>query len=66
MDIVERLRDDFAIGYETRLEAADEIERLRRLVKVLLDNDPNDMAADAVTVLMVWREEARAALKEGE
>ena len=43
-----------------------ENERLRRLIKVLLDNDPDDMAADAVTVLMVWREEARAALKEKE
>ena len=40
----------------------DEIHRLRDLVQTLLDNDPDDMAADGVTVLMVWRIEARAAL----
>jgi hypothetical protein len=36
-----------------------ENEKLRRLVRVLLENDPDDMAADAVTVLDVWRKEAR-------
>lgn len=33
-----------------------------RLVECLLNEDPNDMAADAVTVLDVWRERARAFL----
>jgi hypothetical protein len=35
MDIVERLRDQFDVYDETKLEAADEIERLRQLVKEL-------------------------------
>ena len=33
-----------------------------RLVKILLENDPQDMAADAVTVLDVWRKEVREVL----
>jgi hypothetical protein len=32
--------------------------KLERLVEILLENDPDDMAADAVTVLDVWRKEA--------
>jgi hypothetical protein len=36
-----------------------ESRKLRRLVRILLENDPDDMAADAVTVLDVWRKEAR-------
>jgi hypothetical protein len=44
-------------------QAKAEIERLRRLVQCLVDNDPNDDAADGTTVLMVWRKEARAALE---
>ena len=41
-------------------------ERLARLVQCLIDNDPDDDAADGVTVLDVWRKEARAALhREG-
>jgi len=44
---------------------AAEIERLRGLVKSMLENDPDDDAADGVTVLMAWRKEARQAL-EGE
>jgi len=43
-----------------------ESRKLRRLVRDLLENDPDDMAADAVTVLDVWRKEARAALGEKE
>ena len=39
------------------------VAKLGRLVQILLDEDPNDMAADAVTVLDVWRKEARAALE---
>jgi hypothetical protein len=36
-----------------------ESRKLRRLVRTLLENDPDDMAADGVTVLDVWRKEAR-------
>lgn len=36
--------------------------RLRELVQCLLDNDPEDMAADAITVLQVWRKDAARAL----
>ena len=39
-------------------EAADEIEWLRNHIRCLIENDPNDDAADAVTVLDVWRKEA--------
>lgn len=35
---------------------------LAGLVQMLLDNDPDDDAADAVSVLDVWRKEARAVL----
>jgi hypothetical protein len=34
------------------------VAKLERLVEILLENDPDDMAADAVTVLDVWRKEA--------
>lgn len=40
-------------------EAANLIARLRALVSVMIENDPNDYAADAVTVLDVWRKDAR-------
>lgn len=78
IDVVKRLRAFRVLGIETDeeelrtavctwhpavcTEAADEIERLRALVECLLENDPNDMAADAVTVLEVWRREARKVL----
>lgn len=71
MTLIERLRQ--VVGETTRYyvnpdgpKAAAEIERLRRLVNIMLENDPDDMAADGVTVLMVWRDEARAALKGDE
>lgn len=51
-----------AASIEPVLRAADEIERMRELVACLLDNDPNDMAADAVTVLDVWRKDAARVL----
>lgn len=38
------------------------VERLRDLVTCLLENEPDDYAADGVTVLEVWRQAARAAL----
>lgn len=45
------------------LEAAEaRVVGLAGLVQVLLDNDPDDDAADGVSVLDVWRKEARAAL----
>ncbi len=48
---------------ETRADAGEaHAGELARLVQVLLDNDPNDDAADAVTVLDVWRKEARTTL----
>ncbi len=39
-------------------------EKLQTLVQALLDNDPDDDAADGVTVLDVWRKDARAILAE--
>lgn len=40
------------------------VAELERLVKILMDSDPWDYrAADNVTVLDVWRKEARAALE---
>jgi len=48
-----KFRHDYAIK-EWRARAA----KLVRLVEILLENDPDDMAADAVTVLDVWRKEA--------
>lgn len=38
------------------------VTKLERLVQCLIDEDPYDMAADGVTVLEVWRKEAREAL----
>lgn len=44
-------------------DAADEIDRLRDLVLCLVENDPNELAADGgITVLDVWRNDARQAL----
>lgn len=55
--------------YEVRAELGAEIDdlndtigTLRALVKGLIDNDPNEDAADGITVLDVWRRNARAAL----
>lgn len=39
-------------------EAAAELEWMRDHIRCLIENDPNDDAADAVTVLDVWRKEA--------
>lgn len=41
-----------------------EIARLRWLVQCLLDNEPDDMAADGITVLDAWRKDARAGLAD--
>ena len=39
-------------------ELKDEIEWLRKHIRVLIDNDPSDGAADGVDVLHVWRKAA--------
>lgn len=39
------------------------INRLEDLVRVLIEHEPDDMAADAVTVLDVWRADAEAMLR---
>lgn len=41
-----------------------EIERLRGLAKAMIENDPDDMAADGVTCLEVWRKEAKTLLSD--
>lgn len=46
-------------------EAEQRIKKLEYLVQCLIDEDPDDMAADGVTVLDVWRKEARAAMTAG-
>jgi uncharacterized coiled-coil protein SlyX len=49
---------------ELRDEARQENKRLRTLVETLLKEDPNELAADGgVTVLDVWRKEARQLLE---
>ena len=40
------------------------IAELERLVRALLNNHPDDAAADGVTVYEVWLKEARKALEE--
>ena len=57
--------DDVLTRLQDQVEAqADEIRLLRALVRTMVDEDPNDMAADGgVTVLDVWRKEARRALE---
>jgi hypothetical protein len=39
-----------------------ENRRLRELIRALLENDLDDDAADGVSVLQVWRREARQVL----
>lgn len=43
-------------------EAEDQNRRLRDLVQCLIDNEPDDAAADGVSVLDVWRKNASAML----
>jgi predicted RNase H-like nuclease (RuvC/YqgF family) len=74
---VERLQDNVKVEANLRREFRDEVEelraklaeaqgaeeRLRGLICTLLENDPNELAADGgITVLDVWRKEARAAI----
>ena len=51
----------FIYQYEVK-EFQARATKLTRLVEILVENDPEDMAADAVTVLDVWRKEARELL----
>lgn len=50
---------DFEVATCGHHEAVKEIEKARYLIDCLIENDPNDYAADAVTVLDVWRKDAR-------
>lgn len=47
------------VPLSTVRKAVAEIERARALINDMIENDPNDYAADAVTVLDVWRKDAR-------
>lgn len=57
MDIVERLRSDYGIGYEARIEAADEIEELTERVdvlrKVLKDQVEKNKRLQEVVMLLI-------------
>lgn len=57
---------DYAVATCGYHEAVREVERLREMVNCLIENDPNDYAADAVTVLEVWRNDARDLIAETE
>lgn len=50
---------DYTVATCEHHEAVQEIERARELIRCLVENDPNDDAADAVTVFDVWRQQAR-------
>jgi hypothetical protein len=54
---VETKKAKFIHQYEVK-ELQARATKLTRLVEILVENDPEDMAADAVTVLDVWRKEA--------
>lgn len=53
-----KLISDKAELARSRGRLTNDVSELLGLVQVLLDNDPNDMAADAITVLDVWRKDA--------
>jgi hypothetical protein len=58
-----QLQGLWACDREERDKAEAESGRLRSLVRCLLDNEPDDVVADGgITVLMVWRQDARRAL----
>lgn len=62
---LKRIEDSYtttAVMFAAR-NAADWIRRLVGLVEALVDNEPDDMAADGVTVLQVWRHDARGTLQ---
>jgi hypothetical protein len=49
------------MGQEVR-ELEEQIRDLHSLIKTLINNDPNDDAADGIIVLDVWRRDARRLL----
>lgn len=54
-----------AASPSTILALIEENKRLAKLIRVLLENEPDDLVADGGhTVLQLWRHDARAALKE--
>ena len=55
---------DYAVATCGHHEAVQEIDRARDLISCLIENDPSDYAADAVTVLDVWRKDARDFIAE--
>lgn len=60
---VERLRAELDLERDYG-HLSGENKRLRALVQTLIDGDPNELAADGgVTVLDVWRKEARHILE---
>lgn len=46
------------------VEASADLTRLTELVQAMIDNDPNDDAADGVSVLDVWRKNAHDILQK--
>lgn len=48
------------------VDQQERIEKLESLVRCLLENNPDDSAADAVTVLDVWRKDAARLLEDEE
>ena len=69
-DILDLLQSPATVFYEYKADdgkllkdAAAEIERLRKLVQDLIDNDPNEIISDAGhSLLDLWRHDARKAL----
>lgn len=56
---------DYPESFAAMIEsAARQLERLRSLARAMLENDPDDMAADGVTCLDVWRKEAKSLLEQ--
>ena len=62
IELIERT-DGAASWNDSRVkQLTAENKRLRELVTCLLHSDPADMAADAVTVLDMWRKDAARVL----
>ncbi len=64
--MLRRQRDDITAAYNRTLIQCESARaaKLEGLVRAMLENDPNELAADGgITVLDVWRKDARAALK---
>jgi hypothetical protein len=51
------------VAHQDRATLLRHIDRLAGLVRAMLESDPNELAADGgITVLDVWRKDARATL----